>query len=67
MIEVIKLFGETAIMVLKAFLSLLPTYVEFSSFKTEIIASVIGIPTIIITIIGSIKTAFILFGKISRG
>lgn len=51
-LQILEIFGRTFLAFGEALLSLFPVYQELSGLQDQIIAAAIGVPVIVITLIG---------------
>ena len=54
--QAIQIIGSTILAMLKALLSLLPVFDEINSIPDQLLAAALGIPVIVISVIGTIIT-----------
>lgn len=54
--QAIQIIGSTILAMLKALLSLLPVFDEINSIPDQLMAAALGIPVIVISVIGTIIT-----------
>lgn len=54
--QAIQIIGSTIWLMLKALLSLLPVFDEINSIPDQLMAAALGIPVIVISVIGTIIT-----------
>ena len=54
--QAIQIIGSTILAMLKALLSLLPVFDEINSIPDQLMAAALGIPVIVLSVIGTIIT-----------
>ena len=56
--QAIEIIGRTILAFVEALFSLFPVYQQLSDLKTQIIAAAIGVPVILVTIVGILIKVF---------
>ena len=49
--QVLEIIGRTFLAIVEALFSLFPVYQQLDNLKTQIIAAVIGVPTIVVSLV----------------
>lgn len=65
-IEGLKIVAYTAWSILKVFLSLFPAYQQLNGLKDQIIAAGLGVPVIVISVVGTSITLTTIFIRLAR-